>query len=139
MSQSHAGAIVAIFAGKQTKRFFVLSFTNPVYMLQQQRVHKVDGKYQFFLCVSKTEFLAREEDNDVLFDTRELTAHEYLNIRKRYTLQNVTKCATANDQTTVAYAMGWRPWQKISSSVGATPFIECKNSEPQNLLKPADE
>lgn len=112
MSRSYAGAVVGIFAGKQTKRFFVLSFTNPVYILQEQREHKVDGKYQFFLCVSKTEQQAREEENEVLFDTHELTAHEYLQIRARYALKNVTKCATANDQTTVAYAMGWRPWQK---------------------------
>lgn len=111
MSGSFAGAVVGIFAGKQTKRFFILSYTNPVYLLQTQREHKVDGKYQFFLCVSKTHEGGEDDDLDVLFDTRELTPHEYLKIRSAYVLKNVTKCATPNDQAAVAYAMGWRPWK----------------------------
>lgn len=106
-------AVIGIYAGRQSKRFFVLSYTCPVYMLLKQEEH-VDATYQFYQCRPKMEPKRVKKPADpgrasTLFDTAEIGPGKYLQIRDWYELDNVSEFASENDKTAIMYAMGFRP------------------------------
>lgn len=109
----YTDAILGIYAGRQCKRFFVLSYTCPVYLFEPQKT-KLDAKFQFFQCRPKLEPKRPKKPQDpgratVLFDTQEIGPGMYLKIRESFELDAVTEFASVNDKTAIAYAMGQRP------------------------------
>lgn len=109
----YTDAIIGVYAGQQCKRFFVLSYTCPVYMFEKQK-QALDARYQFFQCRPKAEPKRVKRPHHpgralVLFDTKEIGPGIYLKIRKSFDLDPVTEFASANDKTAVRYAMGYRP------------------------------
>ena len=109
------GTVVAIYEGERKKQFFVLSYTHPVYMLKEQR-RAPHARMHFYMCVAKDrggdcgDGAAGDHDDPqderTLPDTREFSADDYLYIRKRYKMCNVSSCAGPNDETAVLFAAG---------------------------------
>ena len=115
------GSILAVHTGDTYKRFFVVGYTNPVYMLNLQEDHGAEHDcFQFFFCSPKKLPLNPHEDNVFtalkiqkrahrsLLDTREISVTEFLHAKETYNIVDVTPSAGANDRTAVLYAMGVR-------------------------------
>ena len=96
------GAVVAIYEGEHRKHFYVLSYTHPVYMLQEQ-ARAPHPRMHFYLCTPKDSPAPQAYP---LVDTSELTADDYLFLCKRYQLRNISSCAGPNDETAVLCAAG---------------------------------
>jgi hypothetical protein len=105
--------VLALYEGERRKQYFVLSYTHPVYMLKDQK-RKVNACMHFYFCRTPPSDAdggggggagsgTRER---ALFDTRELSADEYLYVRKRYDMCNITTCAGPNDEVAVLWAAG---------------------------------
>ena len=124
-----AGGILCIFTGSKVRRFFMLSYTAPIYILKKQPSAQPNPRFQFFFCWKNVvqpqnvgaagagaagagaDTGKRQSASDyALFDTQELLVGEYMRIRAAYSLTDVTACASANDEAAILGAMGHRPW-----------------------------